>query len=404
MTESQIQVPIIQIPYDEDDRRFILDGIEEVLDSGLLTMGARTQQFEEMFASFVGVPHCVAVNSGTAALEIILRALKIQGGSVVVPTNTYLATALAAIHSGNRVIFADSDPDTLSLDVADVERRIAPDTRAVILVHIGGLISPSWKDLKQLCDEKGIHLIEDCAHAHGSVIDGRPAGTLGTAGAFSFFPTKSLTTGEGGAIVTGDEAVFRNSAMIRNQGKNPEMGNRISELGHNFRMSEFSAVFGVQQMRKADSILAERRRAAAFYDRALVDVEGLRPVRPLGPSGYYKYIAYLADGIDRSQLKSTMRSEFGVSLTGEVYAELCHDEPLWDSYTYCGRLRDGSDSVCDHEGCAVRQNGFPGADHISQRHICLPVYPGLTEEQLQHVVDSLKEALQRPPNPTRDEE
>ena len=280
-----MQVPILQIPFDQEDRRFLHEGMEDIMDSGFLTLGKWTSQFEETFAAFAGSRYCVAVSSGTAALEVILRGLGIERGSVIVPTNTFLATALAAIHAGNRVIFADSDPDTLALDVADVERRIAADTRAVILVHIGGIMSPAWEELKRLCEQRGLHLIEDCAHAHGCSIDGRHAGSLGVAGAFSFFPTKVFTTGEGGAIVTNDEEVYRRSSMIRNQGKNPELGNRISELGHNFRMSEFTALVGVQQMRKAESVLDERRRIARFYDDALVNVEGVRVVRPVGPSG-----------------------------------------------------------------------------------------------------------------------
>ena len=388
------QVPILQIPFDGADREFLHGGLEEILDSGFLTLGKWTRQFEEMFATFTGARHCVSVNSGTAALEVILRALGVEGGSVIVPTNTFLATALAAVHAGNRVIFADSDRKTLSLDVADVERRMAADTQAVILVHIGGIVSPAWEELKALCDRRGIYLIEDCAHAHGCAIDGRPVGTLGIAGAFSLFPTKVLTTGEGGAIVTNDDEVARKSSMIRNQGKNPDLGNRISELGHNFRMPEFTALVGVQQVRKSDVVLEERRRTAEFYDRALVNVEGVRPVRPFGPSGFYKYVAYLAEGVDRARLKKEMKEEYGVSLTGEVYAELCHDEPLWDSYTYCGRAR--SSPRCSHpEGadCTERQNGFPGAEYISRSHICLPVYPGLTDDQLQHVVGSLASAL-----------
>ena len=265
-------------------------------------------------------------------------------------------------------------------------------------MHIGGIISPVWSELKRLCDQRGLHLIEDCAHAHGCSIHGQHAGGLGVAGAFSFFPTKVFTTGEGGAIVTNDEEVYRRSSMIRNQGKNPELGNRISELGHNFRMSEFTALVGVQQMRKAESVLEERRRIAQFYDRALVDVEGVRPVRPLGPSGYYKYVAYLADGIDRNQVKSILKSDYQVSLTGEIYAELCHDEPLWDSFTYCGRARDGVGPVCAHSDgadCDERQIGFPKAEYISRRHICLPVYPGLSRDQLEHVVSSLAATLRR---------
>jgi perosamine synthetase len=390
------QVPIIKIPFDQRDRQFIHDGLEQILDSGSLTLGKWTQQFEEMFAAFAGTRYCVAVNNGTSALETILRALGIEDGSVIVPTNTFLATALAAIHAGNRVIFADSDPSTLALDVADVERRIAEDTRAIILVHIGGIVSPAWKRLKQLCDRRGLYLIEDCAHAHGSSLDGHPAGALGVAGAFSFYPTKVLTTGEGGAIVTNDEGVYRRSSMIRNQGKNPELGNHISEMGHNFRMSEVTALMGVQQMHKADAVIEERRRIAAFYDQALVNVEGVRPVRPFGPSGYYKYVAYLADGIDRARVKRVMKEEHGVYLTGEVYADLCHDEPLWYTFTYCGRRRNGSGPSCGHSNgfdCTTRQADYPNARYISQRHICLPVYPGLTGEQLQHVVDSLEKVI-----------
>ncbi len=393
-----MQVPILKIPFDQEDRQFLHEGVEDIVESGFLTLGKWTRQFEETFAAFAGSRYCVAVSSGTAALEVILRALGVEGGSVIVPTNTFLATALAAIHARNRVIFADSDPDTLALDMADVERRIAPDTRAVILVHIGGIMSPVWKELKRLCDQRGLHLIEDCAHAHGCSIDGQHAGSLGVAGGFSFFPTKVLTTGEGGAIVTNDEGVYRRSSMIRNQGKDPELGNRISELGHNFRMSEFTSLVGVQQMRKAESVLEERRRIAQFYDRALVDVEGVRPVRPFGPSGYYKYVAYLADGVDRNQVKSILKSDYQVSLTGEVYAELCHDEPLWDSFTYCGRVRAGVGPACAHPDgadCDERQAGFPKAEYISRRHICLPVYPGLSQDQLEHVVSSLAATLRR---------
>ncbi len=391
-----VQVPILQIPFSQEDRQFLHDGMEDIMDSGFLTLGKYTRQFEEMFAQFAGARYCVAVNSATAALEVILRALGVEGGSVIVPTNTFLATGLAAIHAGNRIIFADSDPETLALDVADVERRIAPDTRAVILVHIGGIVSPAWRDLKRLCDERGLYLVEDCAHAHGCAIEGQPAGTLGVAGAFSFFPTKVLTTGEGGTIVTNDEAIYRKSLMVRNQGKDPDMGNHISEIGHNFRMSEFTALVGVQQMRKAQWVLEERRRVADFYDRALADMEEVRPVRPFGPSGYYKYVAYLAEGVDREHLKRVLKAKYGVSLTGEVYADLCHEEPVWERYTYCGRRRNGL-AICAHQGdtdCITRQSGFPGARHISQRHICLPVYPGLTDEQLQHVVTSLASAIQ----------
>ena len=389
-----MQVPILRIPYEEDDHAFLEEGMRTILGSGFLTDATYVRRFEQLVAESVGARYAVAVNSATSALEVILRALGIEGGSVIVPTNTFLATALATMHAGNRVIFADSDPQTLCLDVDDVERRIAEDTRAVMLVHIGGIISPEWEALKRLCDRRGLALIEDCAHAHGCSINGTAAGTLGIAAAFSFFPTKVLTTGEGGIITTNNEDLHRTARMIRNQGKNPDLGNRISEMGHNFRMNEITALLGVSQMQKAESIYDRRRAVARFYDRALGEIDGVTPVvlAPGAESGYYKYVAYLDTHLDRTTIKRIMREEFGVSLTGEVYAELCHDEPLWERYDYWGRKRADTDTGnVDGE----RQGPFPGAERISRHHICLPVYPSLTQEESQHVVDSLAQTLHR---------
>ena len=392
-----MRIPVLRIPFDADDRRFLQEGWDGVLDSGQLTLSKHTSAFEEAFRELCSTKYAVAVNSATAALEVILRALDVQDASVIVPTNTFLATALAAVHAGNRVIFADSDPATLALDPDDVARRITPDVRAVILVHIGGVITPRYAALKALCDERGVHLIEDCAHAHGCSIDGRMAGSLGVAGAFSFFPTKVLTTGEGGMVTTDDETLYRRAAMIRNQGKNPDLGNRISEVGHNFRMSELTALVGVQQMRAAPRLIEERRRAAAFYDDALGSVDGIMPLALAEgvESSYYKYVAYLDEGIDRTTLKRVMRERYEVALTGEVYAELCHEEPLWEEYTYCGRRRGGSVACARWPGCGCGEapGDFPGARHISERHVCLPVYPGLREDELGYVVESLGAAL-----------
>ena len=392
-------IPILRIPFAREDYDFLRQGVEEVLGSGLLTLGKYTREFESAFGEFTGAKHCVAVNSCTAALEIIVRALGIEGASVIVPTNTFLATGLAAMHAGNRVIFADSDPATLCLDVADVERRIQEDTRAVILVHIGGNITPQYYQLKALCEARNLYLVEDCAHSHGSTIDGRSSGTLGIAGAFSFFPTKPLTTGEGGMVVTNDDAVYEQAIMLRNQGKNPALGSHISEMGHNFRMNEITALMGVQQTRKAPDVIQDRRRIARYYDQALQDVGGLRPISiaPNTLSSYYKYIAYLEPTYERSEVKRIMREKYGISLPGEVYADLCHSEPIWERYTYCGKRRSDAGPVqCTRWpdcGCQKPQQGFPGAEYIGKHHLCLPMYPGLADEELMYVVESLARTL-----------
>lgn len=393
------EVPILRIPFSQDDVQVLCEGWGQVLQSGFLTMGTYTSRFEKLFRDFTGAKYAVAVSSGTAALEVIIRALGIEGKSIIVPTNTFLASALAVTHAGNRVIFADSDPDTLALDPEDVERRIDDDTAAVMVVHIGGIITPAIGAIAALCARHGLSLIEDCAHAHGSFLSGQHAGRFGAAGGFSFFPTKSLTTGEGGMVITDDEALHQKMMMLRNQGKNPTMGGKISEMGHNWRLSEITAVLGVQQMEEALRILADRQNTACFYDEALLEFQGLRPVKPPpdSTSSWYKYVVYLDPAYDRVAVKGIMREKYGVNLPGEVYADLCHNEPVWERYTYCGKQRGDGKQVACHRwpacGCEEVQTGFPGAEYLSKHHLCLPIYPGLTRDELAYVVEALDRTL-----------
>jgi len=393
------EIPILRIPFSEDDSRALHQGWEQALQSGFLTLGNFTKRFEDLFREFTGANYAVAVSNGTSALEIIIRSLGIEGKSIIVPTNTFLASALAVAHAGNRVVFADSDPSTLGLDLEDVIRRIDDTTAAVMVVHIGGIISPATEALRDLCDLRGLYLIEDCAHAHGSTLRGTHAGLLGAAGGFSFFPTKTLTTGEGGMIITDQKAVYRTAQMLRNHGKDSSLGGKMPEFGYNWRLSEITAVLGVQQMEKAQEILADRRRIARFYDEALQEFKGLQPVElPAdSTSSWYKYIAYLDVDFQRSEVKQLLKDKYGVSLSGEVYADLCHNELVWQNYTYCGKRRDGNGAgQCirwPECGCGDPQGQFPGAEYISQRHICLPMYPGLNHEELEHVVESLDQVL-----------
>lgn len=393
------EIPIIRIPFSDDDTESLVEGWRQVLSSGMLTLGSYTHRFEELFREFTGAKYAVAVSNGTSALEIMIRSLGIEGKSIIVPTNTFLASALAVAHAGNKVVFADSDPDNLSLDPEDVARKIDDDTAAVMMVHIGGIISPAVQLLQELCDRHGLYLIEDCAHAHGSTANGTHAGLLGVAGGFSFFPTKTLTTGEGGMIITDDEAVYENAMMLRNQGKNPSLGNQISELGHNWRISELTAVLGVQQMEKASAILEDRSRIARYYDEALQEFQGVRPlaIPPNTTNSWYKYLVYLDPRYQRSEVKKILKDKYAVSIPGEVYADLCHNEPVWTGYTYCGKRRSADGPVqCNRWpgcGCGTPQTNFPGSDYISRHHMCLPMYPGLTEDDLRYVVDSLEKTL-----------
>ena len=249
-------------------------------------------------------------------------------------------------------------------------------------MHIGGMISPRFDEIKSICDENGLFLIEDAAHAHGSTIDGRKAGTLGIAGSFSFYPTKVMTTAEGGMITTNDKEIYRRALVLRDHGKVDSDTNIHSEFGYNWRFSELHALLGLQQISKADSILVERRKIARMYDERLRAEKRVRllEISPNIRSSYYKYIVFLDDNTERDQVKRELKERFNISLPGEVYSHPCHSQPVFKKYPWA-KANDPSDT-------------FPQTEYISKKHICLPLYPGLTEKEINYVVDSLRTVLQ----------
>ena len=371
-----MQIPAARIFFPEEDRKVLVKQIDEILNSGQLTLGKYGQEFEQNFAGYIETKYAVAVNSGTSALEIILRALDIKAHSVIVPTNTFFATPLAVLHAGGEVIFADVE-DNLCLDPVSLEKSIQSDTKAVIVVHIGGLITPKINEIIEICRQHNLYLIEDAAHAHGSTLDGKKAGSFGIAAAFSFYPTKVITSGEGGMITTNKEDIYRRSTVFRDQGKAGFYDNVHTELGYNWRMSEIHAAIGLSQFLRLEEFIAVRRKVAKIYDSELAKVSGLKPVQmpPVTKTNYYKYVALLDKDVDRSSLKKKMKEKYNVSLSGEVYELPCHLQPvLKNLYGYKG-------------------GEFPAAEDICHRHICLPVFATMTEEEANYVTDCLMEVL-----------
>lgn len=368
-----MQVPAARIVFDDSDRREIASRIDEALRTGALTLGPNTREFEAAFAAAHDVPYAIAVTSGTAALEIILRALGVAGRDVVVPANTFAATAFAVQAAGGRPVFADVDAATLALSPDTVAEALTPETAAVVLVHIGGAISPAVAALRRLCDERGVTLVEDAAHAHGSTLHGRPAGTFGVAGAFSFYPTKVITTGEGGMIVTADERLRDEALAYRDQGKAGFQANRHVRQGYAWRMSELHAAVGLVHLRRLPEFLAVRRRAAARYDAGLREVAGLTPLTPApgSASNYYKYVALLDPGIDRALVKARV-AEQGVALSGEVYDTPLHRQPIF---------------------AELAGRALPVAEDVCARHVCLPVHSDLSDAEAEAVLAAVAGAL-----------
>jgi len=373
-----LSVPSARIDFPEDDRKEISRKIDEVLKSGMLTLGKYTKEFEENFREYVKTEHAVAVNSGTAALEICLRASGIKNSSVVVPTNTFCATPAAVIHAGCKVIFSDIGDD-MCLDPDSLQNSIKKDTKAAIIVHIAGNITENINAIKDICNDKNILLIEDAAHAAGSSFAGVKAGNIGGCAAFSFYPTKVMTSGEGGMITANSKEICKKALVLRDQGKESFNSNNIVELGYNWRMSEISAIIGMQQLKRLDEFIEKRKKAAGIYNKVLKETENIRPlvVPKKASPNCYKYVASLdclAEGkIKREGLKKNMKEKFGVSLSGEVYDVPCHLQPVFKNFF--GNI------------------GLPNSERLCRSHICLPIYPQMKKEEAEYAADCLTKAV-----------
>ena len=372
--QAQLCIPPARVRFSPSARQQILADMETVLLSGQLTQGPFVAKLEARFAEYLGVHGAVAVNSGTSALEILLRLCDVAGKDVIVPGNTFFATAAAVLHAGGRPRFVDIEPDTFSLDLNAARRLRNRRTAGVIVVHIGGLISPHIDAIRAWCRREGLFLLEDAAHAHGSRLNDRPAGGLADGAAFSFYPTKLMTSGEGGMLIAHSEEWIQEARIYRDQGKATWAANHHIRLGANWRMSEFHAVVGLSQLGNLEEAIAARTRIAHIYDAELVGLPGLCPLpvaAGLRPN-YYKYIVLLDSRVDRTHLKETLCSRYGIALSGAVYDTPCHLQPVFEPFN------DGP---------------LPVAEDVCRRHICLPLYPDLTPEEARYVATALREVL-----------
>jgi perosamine synthetase len=368
-------VPPARVVFPAQDRAEIAAAVSDILASGTLTLGPYTREFESAFGTAHAAPHAVAVASGTAALEIALRAVGVQSREVIVPANTFYATAAAVIRAGGRPVFADIDPATFALSRATVTAALSPATVAVVHVHIAGLIAPGVRGVRALCAERGIALVEDAAHAHGSTLAGQFAGAFGVAAAFSFYPTKVVTSGEGGMLVTTSQAVADEARIYRDQGKGAYTANHHVRAGYAWRMSETHAVTGLVHLRRLAGFISRRREVAARYDKALAPLAGMRPLAepPECRGNIYKYIVVLPPGTDRAEFKAELASRYQVGLAGEVYDLPLHRQPV----------------LAEYAGPPL-----PVSEDMCARHICLPVHSDMTDGEVDQVVTAVTGASQ----------
>jgi perosamine synthetase len=301
----------MRIPFGPEYRRQYFALLEQVFESNFWSDGPILRQFEQEFSKYVGLP-ARAVANGGAGLLAILDYLDVRDKEVLVPANTFWATAQAAKKAGARVVYADCNREDLCLSLEDLRRKVSRDTRAVIVVHIGGHLAFQIEDIAAFCRERGIFLVEDCAHVHGGWWHGKTGGHYGFAGAYSFYATKTMPLGEGGMVVSRDESFLEWLEQYRNYGKEVHSGRVTYPLktGFNYRMNEITAALGLVQLQRLPAILAEKRQLAAKYDQIFEN----RITFPPGLiSGYYKYIVF-----NYPQLREQTGQVFGPGDLGPV--------------------------------------------------------------------------------------
>lgn len=359
-----------------EDRAALLQDFAQILESGRLTMGPYLERFEREFAACVGVDNAVGMSSGTAPLEVALRYWGVEEGEVIVPTNTFIASANAVLLAGGRPVLSDIDPQTLSSSLPQIEAKITARTRGVIAVHIAGLIAPDIDEIRALCLSRGMFLLEDAAHAHGASAAGKPAGGLGDAAGFSFFPTKPLTTGEGGMLCTDDADLAAYARSFRTHGMADE-GRALVRLGSNYRLPELSAALGLRQLARLPEFTAERNRLANLYRSELARLGRagvLLPVPEDRVHAYYKFPVLLPADRDRAAVVDALRDRHGIQ-AGSIYWPPCHLEPF---------LR----AKLNH-----REGDFPVAEAVLQRVVALPIFVGLSAGDIAAVCRGFDDVL-----------
>ncbi|USH00457.1 DegT/DnrJ/EryC1/StrS family aminotransferase [Thermococcus argininiproducens] len=349
-----------------------INAVVSVLKSGMLAHGKEVEAFEKEFAHYLGAKHGIAVANGTAALDVALKALKIGPGDEVITTSfTFIASANSILFQGAMPVFADIDPKTFNLDPDEVLEKITDKTKAIVVVHLYGQPA-DMKSFREIADDYNLYLIEDCAQAHGAEFESQKVGTFGDIAAFSFYPTKNMTTGEGGMVVTNDDELARRVDLIRNHGQIKKYLHE--ELGYNLRMTNIAAAIGRGQLKKLDEWNSRRIENAKLLTEGIEKIKGLIPpyVDSRVKHVFHQYVIRVEEEfpLSRDELAQELREkDIG---TGIHYPMPVHHQPL---YQKLGYPRD----IC------------PNAIEASKRVLSLPVHSAVSREDIEYIIQTLEE-------------
>lgn len=373
-------VPLSDVKFGREE----INAVTAVLEGGWLTMGAVTAEFEKEFAGYTGAKHALAVSNATVALHMACLGLNIgPGDEVIVPSLTFVATANAVRYTGATPVFADIySKDDLTISLESIARVVTPRTKALIVMHYGGNAC-DMPAILAWAEKRGIPVIEDAAHAVGSFLDGKHLGTWGLAGCFSFFSNKNLSTGEGGMIVTDNDALAERFSLLRSHGMTSLTWDRhlghawsydVVDVGYNYRIDEIRSALGREQLKKLDANNTRRRELIALYRELLSEhcpvIEVPFSKHP-GVSAGHIMPVLLPGGVDRLRFMENMKSR-GIQTS-------IHYPPVHTFTSF--------------RGGASGEDQLPVTDYVGAHEVTLPLYPTMTDEQVKLVVNSARESL-----------
>jgi len=358
-----IKIPIYQPSLDGNEKKYVNDCLDT---TWISSKGKYINLFEEKFSEYIGIKHSTSVSNGTVALHLALVTLGIsEGDEVIVPSFTYIASVSTIVFAGGKPVFVDSLMNSWQMDPEDVRRKITPKTKAIMAVHIYGHPC-DMGELKKIATENGLFLIEDCAEAFGSLYEKKHCGTFGDIATFSFYGNKTITTGEGGMVVTNDETLYDRAYHLKMHGLAKYRQYWHDVLGFNYRMTNICAAIGLAQLENADEKIAKKRELREWYDKALAGL----PVKPHGElknvfHSYWMYSILVDTPKEREDLRIHLE-ESGIETRPSFYP--VHTMPMF----------------------AQKFQKLPVAEHLGWCGINLPSWPGLKKEQIQEIAGSIK--------------
>ena len=343
-----------------------IEAVTEVLKSGMLAQGSKVEQFQNEFAEYVEAKYGIATSSGTTALHTALVAAGVEKGDEVITTPfTFAATSNSILYSDAMPVYADIDPKTFNLNPEKIEEKITDKTKAIMPVHLYG--QPADMDpILEIAEKHELKVIEDAAQAHGSVYKNNKIGSIGDLGCFSFYPTKNMTTGEGGMVTTNNEELEEKSSMVRAHGESKRYEQSL--LGYNYRMTDIAASIGLVQLKHVDEYNEKRNENAVYLSEGLSDVKGITPpeVAENVKHVFHQYTIRVSK--DRDEFKQYL-TDNGIG-TGVHYPIVLYNQPYYQNLGIKGNC--------------------PEAELAASQVISLPVHPSLTTEELDTIIETIK--------------